>query len=131
MKRVRTQPCEACPYRRDVPSGLWAEEEYAKLEAYDAPTAEQPFATFQCHATPEFYCHGWAVVHTTRGHEYDLLALRFAGCDAPAAAVPLFESGTEAAEHGRRDVQKPTRRAKQAIDKLQARYPRLRKEGAK
>ncbi|WP_336794377.1 DUF6283 family protein [Gordonia malaquae] len=43
------RPCESCPYRRDVPSGVWAESEYEKLRAYDAPTGEQPVRLFLCH----------------------------------------------------------------------------------
>lgn len=131
MSRIRTQACAACPYRRDVASGVWAAEEYDKLVAYDAPTAEQPIATFQCHATPDFYCHGWAVVHSNRGSAYELLALRFALLRGPVGqipepAVPLFESGAEAAEHGKRSIAKPTRRARKTMDRLKARYPRLR-----
>lgn len=129
MSRVRTQPCAACPYRKDVASGVWAAEEYDKLPPYDAPTAEQPMAVFKCHATPEFACHGWAVCHTSRGHEYDLLALRLTGInEIPPAAVPLFSSGAEAAEHGRRDVARPKKHARQTMEKLKARYPRLRKD---
>lgn len=43
------QPCASCPYRRDVPSGIWAAEEYAKLPAYDADTPFQPPHLFLCH----------------------------------------------------------------------------------
>lgn len=127
-ERVRAQPCEACPYRRDVPSGLWSAEEYDKLPPYDAETWEQPFDGFSCHATPEFYCHGWAVVHMSRGHAFELLALRFAHFegDIPTPPVPLFESGAEAAEHGKREIKRPKKRAKQTVQRLMARYPRLR-----
>lgn len=123
----RKTPCPACPYRRDVPSGVWAPEEYDKLRRYDAPTADQPPKAFLCHATPERLCHGWAVTHSQRGHDFDLLALRFMFHDAkvPAApAVPLFSSGNEAADHGQRDVRTPSQEAKEAMDRL-LRYPRL------
>lgn len=42
---LRDNPCHSCPYRRDVPSGVWATEEYDKLLPYDADTASQPSAT--------------------------------------------------------------------------------------
>jgi hypothetical protein len=29
------KPCESCPYRKDVPSGVWSEGEYRKLPQYD------------------------------------------------------------------------------------------------
>jgi hypothetical protein len=125
--RVRTQPCEACPYRRDVPSGIWSAEDYDKLPPYDAPTHEQPVETFACHATPEFYCHGWAVVHSNRGHQHELLSLRLCRVDdIPEPAVPLFTSGTEAAEHGKRDIKRPKQAARRAVARLQSRYSRLK-----
>lgn len=131
--RVRQQPCAACHYRRDVPSGLWMHDEYEKLRRYDEPTSEQPMATFQCHATPEFYCHGWAVVHSNRGREFELLALRFALMRGPVGrvpepAVPLFESGNAAADFGARDIARPSRAARAMQRKLLGRYPRLQKK---
>lgn len=128
----RKTPCPACPYRRDVPSGVWAAEEYDKLRRYDAPTAEQPPQAFSCHATPERLCHGWAVVHSSRGHEFALLALRFMFHDAqiPAGpAVPMFSSGAEAADHGQSDIDAPSPQAKTAIGTL-LRYPRIARENA-
>jgi hypothetical protein len=117
----RKTPCPACPYRRDVPSGVWAPEEYDKLRRYDAPTADQPTAAFLCHATIEHLCHGWAVVHSQRGHPFDLLALRRMLHDAKVpevAAVPLFSSGNEAADHGQREVCSPSPAAEEAMAKL-------------
>lgn len=125
MTLVRQTPCPQCPYRRDVPSGVWAHEEYEKLRRYDAETPAQPVEGFSCHATPERYCHGWAVVHTSRGHECDLLALRFGGdVEIPEPAVPLFASGNEAANHGQRDIAHPSADALDAMTTLR-RYPRL------
>jgi hypothetical protein len=124
-------PCSSCPYRRDVPSGVWAAHEYDKLRDYDAPTCEQPFSVFACHATPEHYCHGWAVVHTNRGNEYDLIALRVARDGYPAipeAGVPLFDSGNEAADHGQADILEPTPEAKGTVAKLMRKYERLQYE---
>ena len=43
------RPCDSCPYRQDVPSGIWAASEYAKLPAYDAPTCAQSARLFLCH----------------------------------------------------------------------------------
>lgn len=127
---VRSQPCAACPYRRDVPSGVWADHEYDKLVGYDLPTGMQPPMTFGCHATPEHYCHGWAVVHSNRGHGNELLALRLAsfGGDEvviPEAGVPLFSSGAEAAEHGKAEIEEPGEEACETIDRLGRKYARL------
>jgi Family of unknown function (DUF6283) len=127
MSEIRSQPCLACPYRQDVPSGVWAHEEYEKLRDYDEPTHAQPISTFACHATPEHLCHGWAVVHTSRGHEYDLLALRFwPSGPIPKAAVPLFASGNEAADHGQKDIETPSAAATETVDRLVRKYPRFR-----
>lgn len=126
---IRNQPCSACPYRRDVPSGIWAADTYDKLIPYDNDTWDQPGGAFACHATPEHECHGWAVVHSNRGREHELLALRLMGVsveDVPEATVPMFESGTEAAEHGKRDIENPSQEAKDAVAKLTSKYDRLR-----
>ena len=123
---VRSNPCSACPYRRDVPSGVWAAHEYDKLRDYDAPTAQQPFEAFACHATPEHLCHGWAAVHTSRGNEYDLIALRLLGSpDIPVSDIPLFASGNEAADHGQADIETPSTEAVQTVERLTRKYSRL------
>jgi hypothetical protein len=120
-------PCTACPYRQDVPSGLWAENEYEKLRDYDLPTSCQPMASFFCHATPEHICHGWAVVHSNRGHEYDLLALRmWPHGEVPEPGVPLFASGNEAADWGEQGIEEPTDEAVDAIAHLLTKHDRLR-----
>lgn len=123
---IRSVPCTACPYRRDAPPGLWAPDEYAKLPPYDLDTAYQPHGAFACHATPEALCHGWAVVGGP-----DLLALRIRSAqglveEIPAPAVPLFGSGTEAAEHGLSAIDAPPEETIDAIDRLRRKYERLR-----
>ena len=125
---IRKVPCEACPYRQDVPSGVWAHEEYEKLRRYDAETASQPFVGFACHATPKKFCHGWAVVHTSRGNEHDLIALRLAGVqEIPEPKVPLFGSGNEAADHGQAEIEDPTEEAMHVADRLTRKHERIRR----
>jgi len=127
---VRSQPCIACPYRRDVPSGVWSAQEYDKLVDYDSPTSEQPFAPFACHATPEHFCHGWAVVHSNRGHAYELLALRIARLDVedvPMAGVALFQSGYQVAKHGKADIEDPSDEAIEMAERLINKYMRLQR----
>lgn len=122
MAEVRKAPCEACPYRRDVPSGVWAAEEYDKLRRYEGETWEQPAAAFSCHATPARLCHGWAVVS---GDES--LALRIAGVgEVPEPAVPLFGSHTEAADHGQREIESPSPEAGAIVGRLTRKHRRLR-----
>lgn len=130
MADIRSMPCTACPYRRDVPSGIWAHHEYEKLREYDNPTGEQPFSVFLCHATPEHLCHGWAVVHSNRGHEYELVALRISPAGPiPEPGVPLLASGNEAADWGQRDVDHPSDEALELAARLIAKYERLDSEG--
>jgi hypothetical protein len=115
-------PCGSCPYRRDVPSGIWSPEEYAKLPAYDGETGEQvakgAFALFYCHQNDGALCAGWAGCHDTD----HLLALRLNRVDPSAfgyrSPVPLFASGQEAAEHGLAEVDAPSDAARFAIRKL-------------
>lgn len=130
LNQVRSQPCSACPYRRDVPSGVWSFDEYTKLRDYDLPTGEQPTELFACHATPDHLCSGWAQCHTSRGHEHDLLALRLHGYpEIPESAVPLFASGAEAADHGQAEIERPSDEACATAARLVRKYPRLQGDG--
>lgn len=109
-------------------SGLWAREEYDKLRGYDRPTFAQPVTLWLCHqhdrdSPRRRVCAGWAGCHdgTT------LLAVRIAlatGLLSPANAravesytspVPLFASGTQAADHGLADLDTPSLEAVHAI----------------
>jgi hypothetical protein len=118
----------------DVPSGVWAMEEYEKLREYDRETAWQPPGPFHCHATPSHLCNGWVTVHTiraaTEGHRFDLLALRIFGMDGevPEHDVMLWGSGNEAADHGEADLEAPSPAARAAVERLERKYPRLRQE---
>lgn len=67
-------PCGSCPYRKDVPSGIWHPDEYAKLPAYDRETPFQPTSLFMCHQRDGCLCGGWLMTHDRR----HLLALRIA-----------------------------------------------------
>lgn len=127
MTAVRSMPCTFCPYRRDCPSGIWALKEYELLRLYDAETVGQPPNGFGCHATPDHYCNGWAIVHSSRGHAFDLLALRIHWPDRgiPEPAVPLFGSGAEAADHGEAAIESPPEEAFLAVDRLLRKYPRI------
>lgn len=121
-KLPRHRPCASCPYRCEVPSGLWAEEEYEKLPAYDRDTMSQPPHAFMCHQQDGSVCAGWL------GYDepYRLLAVRLGimfgdldeSCADYTTDVPLFASGTEAAEHGMSGIDEPDERAQVAIDKL-------------
>ncbi|WP_222596483.1 DUF6283 family protein [Nocardia neocaledoniensis] len=125
------RPCVSCPYRRDVPSGVWELVEYEKLRAYAGDMGVQAPHLFQCHQTDagsrvRRMCAGWVGCHG--GGE--LLALRLAliqsriglrtfeqaqGHEPP---VPLFTAGGEAAEHGQRDFDQPGLDAQLAIRKV-------------
>ncbi len=119
-------PCGSCPYRLDVPSGVWDEQEYAKLEAFDRPTGEQPPTVFLCHRQDGRLCAGWVGCHEME----ESLGLRVAtatGLVPPEVYeealdyrtdVPLFASGEEAAEHGRREIAEPSRRARTVVQRL-------------
>lgn len=125
---LRGRPCASCPYRRDVPSGVWDASEYDKLPAYDADTSEQPPAIFMCHQPEEAgetVCAGWL----GHGDPSRLLAVRLAvamGFLDPAAFdyttdVPLFPSGANAAAHGLADIDQPGDRARRVAGKIERR----------
>ena len=121
--KPRPRPCASCPYRRDVPSGIWHPSEYAKLERYDAPTYAQPSAAFSCHQADGAICSGW-LAHGD--HPTELLAVRLGlltgaldeSCAEYATNVPLFASGAEAADHGCAGVLDPAPDAVAAMKKI-------------
>lgn len=127
MRAPAAAPCRFCPYRRDVPSGVWMEDEYAKLPPYDGKTWEQPVGVFLCHQQDGRACAGWASVH---GDE-NSMALRMASAagyldgetlDAILdyeASVPVFATGAEAAEHGLAEVETPGPAALRTVERLQ------------
>lgn len=123
--RPRKRPCATCPYRRDVPSAIWSAEEYDRLPGYDLDTGGQAEAgavsVLFCHQATGHVCAGWAGCHDMPEN----LAIRLTHriLDIPAllayiSPVPLFSSGKEAAEHGKRDIGHPTRRALAAQAKV-------------
>jgi Family of unknown function (DUF6283) len=111
------RPCGSCPYRRDVPAGIWAAEEYEKLPAYDRETWAQPLGMFMCHQQDGCLCGGWLAGH---GPE-NLLALRVHARRLDPAVwdyepgVPVFASGAEAAAHGLSGIEEPTPSARRKI----------------
>lgn len=112
-------PCGSCPYRRDVPSGIWSKEEYDKLLKYDGETWEQSPAVFMCHQRDGCLCGGWLACHDPR----ELFALRmfqmYQEIDPSVfdykTDVPVFESGAAARAHGIKGIRRPGKRAKKII----------------
>ena len=100
--------CGSCPYRQDVPPGIWHDEEYAKLPNYDLPTGEQPVGIFLCHQQDGRLCAGWVGCHDMEENMALRMAVPLGSLDledveaarAYVSPVPLFASGAEAAEHG-------------------------------
>lgn len=120
------RPCDSCPYRRDVPSGVWSANEYEKLTQYDNETALQPQGVFQCHqqdadSDQARLCAGWVACH---GQELLALRLGIAIGDVEPEVMdyttktPIFRSGAEAAKHGMRDILKPGKRARKLVAKI-------------
>lgn len=113
-------PCGTCPYRRDVPAGIWHGEEYAKLPAYDRETPLQPTALFMCHQRDGCLCGGWLLTHD-RDH---LLALRLHARDLDPSVwdyspdIEVYASGAEAAAHGVSGIDNPSAAAQRKIDGL-------------
>lgn len=118
----RKRTCASCPYREDSPSGIWAEEEYNRLPAYDAETGDQPPRPFHCHQADGRLCSGWVATHGP----HNLLAVRVGvamGTIDPIVfdyetSVPVFESGQAARDHGVRDIQAPSERAVMQAEKI-------------
>lgn len=110
-------PCGSCPYRKDVPSGIWERQEYEKLPLYDAETTMQPLGVFMCHQRDGCICGGWLMTHD-REH---LLALRLQHQNLDpsvwnyAPKIEVFESGAAAAVHGIAGIDDPSPDAQRKI----------------
>lgn len=118
MLRPPKVPCGTCPYRRDVPGGIWEACEYRMLAAYDNPTWNQPTELFLCHnGGGDKLCGGWLLTHDRD----ELLALRMhAGQLDPsvwdyAPKLAVFASGAEAAAHGMAEIEHPSPVAERKI----------------
>ena len=115
-------PCGSCPYRRDVPSGIWAEDEYDKLIAYDGDTSGQSPQLFMCHQRDGNLCGGWLACHDP----YELLAVRLALAFGAVeesvldyrTSVPVFPTAAAARAHGMRDIERPGDKADRMIEGL-------------
>ncbi len=121
LPRPAKTPCKSCPYRRDVPAGVWDASEYEKLPGYDGETFEQiegGMALFFCHQQDGHLCAGWVGCHDPQ----ELLALRLHPVDPSTfsyrSPLPLFASGTEAAAHGMSGIEEPDSRARAVIARL-------------
>lgn len=118
-------PCTTCPYRRDVPSGIWDRSEYEKLPAYDhRDFGESPMAVFHCHQEPMIgkptVCHGWLSVHP------DCIAVRMARFSGlitkeHMAQIPIkpdpkpYDSGQQAYRAGIKGIRRPGKKAEAAV----------------
>lgn len=127
---VEKAPCKSCPYRKDVPSGVWAENEYVKLRDFDGEIIEQVMnggtALFLCHQKDGNLCAGWLACHGSD----NLLALRLHADKVDQSIwgyetdVPVFSSGAEAAAHGMADIEAPSEKAIRIMDQLTRKFER-------
>ncbi len=124
MKPPAPNPCGSCPYRKDVPSGVWDKSEYEKLPAYDGPTFAQPPGVFMCHQQDGRLCAGWVGCHDMgESLAFRIAANRLSSAEAAEILnyktdVPLFKSGAAAAAHGMKAIRRPGRRARAVMDNL-------------
>lgn len=115
--KAHVKPCVSCPYRKDCPSGVWHESEYEKLRAYDD---NMTLDMFLCHTESEKLCRGWLSVHS-ESVAVRLLMMRGKVASAEVYAdppVPLFGSGNKAADHGQKQIKRPTHHARKMIARL-------------
>ena len=116
--KTAKKPCGSCPYRRDVPSGIWAKSEYDKLPQYDGETWQQSPKIFMCHQHDGNLCAGWLACHNPQ----ELLALCFGFIHnfdpmifTYHTDVPVFISGAEARAHGLSQTKHPSVKARKMI----------------
>lgn len=119
-------PCDSCPYRLDVPSGVWSPEHYQLLPLYDQETYAQPASVFLCHQKDGRVCAGWAGCHDmgqSLGVRMGVLMGTF-GPETQEALweyttpVPLHPTGQAACDHGMRDIDHPSPEATALMNRL-------------
>jgi len=127
---VLKSPCATCPYRRDVPAGIWHPTEYAKLAEFDESPG--PLKTFLCHNSPDTpgdtACRGWLTVHREGiAVRLGILQGQYSPEEVFAeVAEPLYSSGKEAAAAGLAGCRRPSAEARRLMRKLaRARARRL------
>lgn len=115
-------PCPTCPYRRDVPSGVWAEQEYVRLKEFDD---QRKISAFLCHnggsdpKTNRTLCRGWVEVHNQNwGVRLALCQVEWNDANSKPTKVPLYKSGAQAMKAGLRKLNQPSREARAICDKL-------------
>lgn len=126
MKPPRKRPCSSCPYRKDVPSGVWDASEYEKLPEFDRPTFEQPAGTFACHQDNGHLCSGWVACHDMEQNLGLRIAIAQEHIDADhmdeildyETPVELWESGQAARDHGMKEIDDPSDAAIEVAEKL-------------
>lgn len=121
---VAKAPCKSCPYRCDVPSGVWHADEYAKLPGYDGDIGDRlangGHALFLCHQKDDNLCAGWLATHGPQ----NLLAMRLHQHEVGRetwdyeTTVRVFGSGAQAARHGMAEIEAPGERARTTIHRL-------------
>jgi hypothetical protein len=110
---------------------VWHEEEYDKLPRYDGDITAQieagALGAFFCHQDDGRLCAGWVGCHDMD----ETLGLRLAFShdlieteDYEAALdyvspVELFDSGAEAAAHGKSQIENPDMQARRTIARLE------------
>jgi hypothetical protein len=88
MTKLATKPCEACPYRKDAPKGLWAPQEFLNLVRNDHAMGN----AFGCHLNSareeQDVCVGWLADQKRRGVPNVRQRLVLSGEMAPASSPP-------------------------------------------
>ena len=137
--KFNTKPCDACPYRKDCPSGVWDMSEYVKLADYDNDTGDQPPKVFVCHEADrkETLCRAWLEVHDPAHSLAIRLVMAFGILDRKTVeqiwslepcGVELFDSGADAMAYGLENIDNMQPDAIEKQTKLMRRHPQLRKE---
>jgi hypothetical protein len=118
----------------DVPSGVWHEDEYKKLPAYDRELSLQPRALFMCHHNDDCLCGGWLKTHGAT----NLLSILLTREELDPSItdynpdVDVFETGAAAAAHGINEIDNVGREARiKIINLMRKQALRAKEEGKK
>src|ERR1700755_2439595 len=85
------RPCRSCPYRKDAPVKLWAEDEFDKVLAGEADLLG---SVFLCHRNHGGVCVGFLMDQDKRGHPSIALRISLIRHDVTRAYLDSLNSPT-------------------------------------
>jgi hypothetical protein len=118
------KPCKSCPYRKDVPLGTWAQEEFDNLLAQDAdPIRGSMFGCHKYRHRPDeaHVCAGWLLDQKSRNLPSTPLRIALIRSEEAQRAIEEVTDGGLELYDSIEEMTEADRRTNDAIDRAVAR----------